>query len=169
MKKLMILLAAVAMAGATQAAVFSWKLSTGSTYASMNVYAISGASSDSILAAFSSTTESDWSAAVSGITAVTAGTGSRGVASASIADVSDGDKIVFAIIDGSIADGNKYYVTSEYTIPSGATFTPPDSHAATSLSVNLAGSGTFTAVPEPTSGLLMLLGMAGLALRRRRA
>ncbi|MBQ5531427.1 MAG: PEP-CTERM sorting domain-containing protein [Kiritimatiellae bacterium] len=24
-------------------------------------------------------------------------------------------------------------------------------------------------VPEPTSGLLMLLGMAGLALRRRRA
>lgn len=35
---------------------------------------------------------------------------------------------------------------------------------------NLAGSqATWTAVPEPTSGLLMLLGMAGLALRRRRA
>ena len=31
-----------------------------------------------------------------------------------------------------------------------------------------AGSN-WTAVPEPTSGLLMLLGMAGLALRRRRA
>ena len=27
----------------------------------------------------------------------------------------------------------------------------------------------FTAVPEPTSGLLMLVGLAGLALRRRRA
>ena len=27
----------------------------------------------------------------------------------------------------------------------------------------------WAAVPEPTSGLLMLLGMAGLALRRRRA
>jgi hypothetical protein len=30
-------------------------------------------------------------------------------------------------------------------------------------------AGAWGAVPEPTSGLLMLLGMAGLALRRRRA
>jgi hypothetical protein len=30
-------------------------------------------------------------------------------------------------------------------------------------------SGNFMAVPEPTSGLLMLVGLAGLALRRRRA
>ena len=30
-------------------------------------------------------------------------------------------------------------------------------------------AGAWAAVPEPTSGLLMLLGMAGLALRRRRA
>ena len=32
-----------------------------------------------------------------------------------------------------------------------------------------AGGGWYAAVPEPTSGLLMLLGIAGLALRRRRA
>ena len=32
-----------------------------------------------------------------------------------------------------------------------------------------ASNWTATAVPEPTTGLLMLLGMAGLALRRRRA
>ena len=32
-----------------------------------------------------------------------------------------------------------------------------------------AGGWTSTSVPEPTSGLLMLLGMAGLALRRKRA
>ncbi|MCR5413849.1 MAG: PEP-CTERM sorting domain-containing protein, partial [Kiritimatiellae bacterium] len=32
-----------------------------------------------------------------------------------------------------------------------------------------AGNFKTAAVPEPTSGLLMLLGVAGLALRRRRA
>ena len=42
------------------------------------------------------------------------------------------------------------------------------------LSLKMGGTGAATswqtaAVPEPTSGLLMLLGMAGLALRRRRA
>ena len=32
-----------------------------------------------------------------------------------------------------------------------------------------AGASAWTAAPEPTSGLLMLLGMAGLALKRKRA
>lgn len=31
------------------------------------------------------------------------------------------------------------------------------------------GAGAWSAVPEPTSGLLLLLGMAGLALKRKRA
>ena len=30
-------------------------------------------------------------------------------------------------------------------------------------------SGSFTAIPEPTSGLLLLIGVAGLALKRKRA
>ena len=40
----------------------------------------------------------------------------------------------------------------------------------TSTATILAGTtSSFQTVPEPTSGLLMLLGMAGLALRRKRA
>jgi hypothetical protein len=40
------------------------------------------------------------------------------------------------------------------------------------LASKVGGNGaatSWTAVPEPTSGLLMLVGLAGLALRRRRA
>jgi uncharacterized protein YraI len=36
-------------------------------------------------------------------------------------------------------------------------------------SITFEGGGTWTAVPEPTSGLLLLVGVAGLALRRKRA
>ena len=36
-------------------------------------------------------------------------------------------------------------------------------------SISFEGNGTWTAAPEPTSGLLLLLGVAGLALKRKRA
>ena len=38
-----------------------------------------------------------------------------------------------------------------------------------SANFTYAADGTFTVVPEPTSGLMILLGLAGLALRRKQA
>ena len=43
------------------------------------------------------------------------------------------------------------------------------SQAVLNTTGSYAGAGWYAAVPEPTSGLLMLVGLAGLALRRHRA
>ena len=78
---------------------------------------------------------------------------------------------LFAVIvdDASFGDGVMYCVTAA----SGSVKTPADT-TTNVANFSIPGSATATAanwqaVPEPTSGLLMLVGLAGLALRRRRA
>ena len=51
----------------------------------------------------------------------------------------------------------------------GETDAAKDTFGTTTAALLAGTSANFAAVPEPTSGLLMLLGIAGLALRRRRA
>ena len=81
----------------------------------------------------------------------------------------------FAVIyDASTVAAAKNYIVSDTvsvtTAATGANAQLPfGAMTGTTLAVNKFYNSSWTAVPEPTSGLLMLLGMAGLALRRRRA
>ena len=182
MKKLLII--AVAMAAvAANAATFSWKTSaTGKIY---------GADSTTLLA--SGTAYLFDSGKVSQATvlaAFDAGTAlstlayadSTSVSSGAIAEKSfdvpagyaSGDAFAgyFAIVvDDSIYIGPETSAATPATGNKSMSFNAKASSQAAALDISggYSGAGWYTAVPEPTSGLLMLLGMAGLALRRRRA
>lgn len=74
-----------------------------------------------------------------------------------------------------IVDGDNAYFSNEKAVTANATATAKaitfgsQSGSSTLPASGFQGAGAWSSVPEPTSGLLMLLGMAGLALRRRRA
>ena len=155
------------------AASFSWKLQTGAGYEGMTVYAVAGSSATTVLAALQSETASDWTDALaSAASATVEGNNNRSGAIGESGNVSVGNTLTYVIVDGAVAEGNNFWVVNDYTIPAGGTFEPPATGTMVTIKTSdlgFAGQGTFTAVPEPTSGLLMLVGLAGLALRRRRA
>ena len=93
---------------------------------------------------------------------------SRSVAISSLAE--NGKLDVYYVILNTNKDPNEYY-----TIADSLTGRADSGEISLGTNTSIAQSSLATgwtqvgAVPEPTSGLLMLLGMAGLALRRRRA
>jgi len=182
MKKVMIVLVALAMACATQAATVKWQTDALKTPENVN---ISG--SNITLYFYAENVADPWSkatasgegdavtyaiAASSGLGSVTYKSGKATItASGSYAN---GDDAYAAVIltydannDGKIGVGD-YYMTGvgSYTLVSDVNVTKSVTTGSWTQITSSSGGGGGD-VPEPTSGLLLLVGGAMLALRRK--
>ena len=176
MKKLMII-ATVALCGAmAQAGAVNW-----------SVNAIQGPSGTSAAAGwlvqvYTSTVDYSYDAALKGTieawdagSTVAAGTTFRAADSGTQTDGSTVSYYAVIYDAATVAAAKNYIVSDNVSVTAPATGAlanlPFGAMTATTTANKFLNSSwtATTAVPEPTSGLLMLLGVAGLALRRRRA
>ena len=181
MKKLIVAALAAASAIAVNAASVDWSMANGvlapspdgsqssgrCSYYTMLIFTASQADAvDSAIAAGNFT--SLGTMAVS-----TYQTAKGGAFSGSVGGLTGTTATLFAVVfdtyssTETIADAGYYYKTGTITQ---STYDPTGSDPATKAVFTSAQmTGTWTAIPEPTSGLMLLLGMAGLALKRKRA
>ena len=178
MKKLIIAAAMVCAAAFAQAATVNWSISNvkdadgnapTAGWAVMAFYTEVGAGSSAIEAAIASKTAGALAFDVQELK-VSMRKGKYGPADVSVAalDTSKNYDMYFVVFNNADATAaTKYTMMSDLN------------KEYSSLNANYKGSGNFSSatwsdvpapvIPEPTTGLLVLLGVAGLALRRRRA
>ena len=165
-------LAVVAIAGMTQAASFKW--TTQALYAPN--------ADGSVGTTVASEATGTWLATValySDAACTTPIAGVTGNTASSINAMSNALGDTFGGAEFKFDNNTTYYAILElsYTTAAGTQTWTTDvvstklkTTGNTQLNFSTAiSNASWSAVPEPTSGLLMLLGMAGLALRRRRA
>lgn len=183
MKKIMILAASVMMAAASQAATVGWSMATGSATYANNAYMffVIGQNGTESIAAITALLDAGTSVDTYAFGAGTVGnTGNASTTTAASGKTLDAGTYTsfFVLFDSDAPTAGD----SKYAVVSGAS-NLTKTIAATTASVTFASGSAASilgnadnwksygssAVPEPTSGLLMLLGMAGLALRRKHA
>ena len=188
MKKLMFMLAAVAMTACTQAASVYWTCTyvakgaenyvdnglaffvNEATLAQADFLALTGkgatAISDALSGMYSYTGGSDGKYSVAKADAVANGT-------LGLSDATASQAYLVIFDTATITDSSNFYVTEVKSFDTyGGTEVQQVKWGDQEERSSAAGAWSAvkgSAVPEPTSGLLLLVGMAGLALRRRRA
>ena len=192
MKKVIIALAAVAMGVAANAASVNWQASKGALYDGADTPAKITSGNAYLMFVTASYTQSDLVAAFAAADGDAAATltamGASGALATGAASIGSSTSrpsgtSTYALTADATAyfvvfNDDKMYVSyttdvlyDTVTGEGSATFgTSLASSSKTTLQAadGYSAAGWY-AVPEPTSGLLMLLGMAGLALRRKRA
>ena len=170
MKKLIIIAAALVMGFASQAASIKWTFNTNAaTWNGYTVYAVSALSDFADVAAVEAAMISE------GASGTISGSRSYFATGSGEGNWAAGESVPFyyVVVDKA---GENYWTTGQQTAtavttgtPAASTFAAKDGGALLSTPGKSFGGPGPDPTPEPTSGLLLLLGVAGLTLRRKQA
>ena len=174
MKKIVIAVAAIVLATFTQAATVDWSIfeissptDNSGMVSDLAVYFIDSSviSQSAAMTALASGDFSILSSAFSGDVSVDGEAYATAGVYGNLQTVT-GYAVVFDT--AAAADAKNFIMTEEVSATTGGAGQPASIEFYATNSAD-AGNWTAVSVPEPTSGLLLLLGMAGLALRRKQA
>lgn len=174
MKKMIVLFAITLMVGLAQAAFVNWAIDYGKADGAGKTYYVFDGSKSADVLSILGAVDGD-SASKLGDLAYATGTlnTKAGKASGNGLDVGSSTSLMMVVLDSDLSAGATYkYDTMDvssmlYTPPASAPGAFTASNAMFTQSGTMVKAGGGGDVPEPTSGLLLLVGGAMLALRRK--